>query len=318
MSTNSQMKVLVTGAEGFVARYLLPFLRAEGAAVVGTALAPHAGTRAEWPVTLLDIRDASRVRAVVREVAPSHIVHLAAVTSVQESFVHPELTEDVNVRGTAILLEAAAEMSPRPVVLLIGSGDEYGPNRGDPLPELPVSALAPVSPYGKSKTVIEELVERESTYRAMTIRTRSFAHIGPGQTGTFFVPEVASHISRIERGEESPVIGVGNLTAVRDFTDVRDVVRAYGLLLEKGQRGEVYNVCSGTAVSIRDLLDMLVALAGVAVRIEVDPRKVRPADIPILIGDGTKLRRATGWVPEISLRETLRAVLEHARRRIPQ
>jgi GDP-4-dehydro-6-deoxy-D-mannose reductase len=308
------MRVLVTGAEGFVAQHLIPVLRADGADVVGTAIRDNTNDLSVTMVTL-DVTDTQRTRELVRDVRPSHIVHLAAVSSVRVSFQNPQAAEDVNVRGTQGLLEAAAALPTPPLVLLIGSGDEYGPNEGKPLPELPLSELRPVSPYGKSKKAVEELVEKSPAFLKFTLRTRSFPHIGPRQAGHFFVPEVATEIVRIERAQQPPVIGVGNLSAVRDLTDVRDVVRAYLLLLKEGKRGEVYNVCSGVAILIQDLLKKLIALSDVQIRAEQDPQKVRPVDIPVLVGDNSKLRKATAWKPEIPLDGTLRDVLEYHRGR---
>lgn len=307
-------RILVTGADGFVARHLVPWFQAHGAEVIGTVLRPGTGRPGTTTIPL-DITDAERTRGVVRDVRPTHIVHLAAITSVRDSFANPSQTEDVNVLGTQHLLDAAGGCVPAPRTLLIGSGEEYGQNKGIALSELPVSALHPVSPYGMSKKKIEEIVERSPALRAFVIRTRSFPQIGVGHAGHFFIPEVVRQIVHIERGEQSPEIGVGNLDAIRDFTDVRDVVRAYWLLLERGVPGDVYNVCSGVGRGIRDVLTELLAIASVHVEVRPDPAKARPADIPVLIGDNRKLREATGWTPVIPFRQTLADVLADARSR---
>jgi GDP-4-dehydro-6-deoxy-D-mannose reductase len=313
MAQPPRLRILVTGAEGFVGRFLVPFFTAQGADVVSTALNPAAASHLHPRPRPLDILDAPAVQAMLTETKPTHLLHLAAVSSVRQSFADPQTTDDVNVRGTRVLLEAARALSPTPRVFLIGSGDEYGPNAGTPLPELPLSDLHPVSPYGKSKKAVEEIVEATPAYLAMTIRTRSFPHIGPGQSAQFFLPEVAAQIVRVERGQQSPVVGVGNLSAIRDFTDVRDVVRAYWLLLEKGVPGAVYNVCSGVPVTIQDLLQKMIALSGITIRVEQDPAKVRPVDVPALVGNNAKMRQATGWSPEIPIERTLKDVLEHQR-----
>lgn len=305
-------RILVTGAEGFVARHLLPLLSQTGAEVFGTVFQTPS-TPLPIRTFPLDLREEEHVRTLLHDVRPTQVVHLAAISSVRDSFTDPAATVRVNVEGTRALLEAAGSLASVPRVLLIGSSDEYGPNDGQPLSELPVSALRPVSPYGESKRDVERLVENSPALRAMTIRTRSFPHIGPGQAGRFFIPEVAQQLVRIERGEQPPVIGIGNLEAVRDFTDVHDVVRSYVLLLERGEAGEVYNVCSGAGRRIHDLLDLLVRLSGVTVRIEQDPAKLRPVDIPVLVGNPAKLQKATGWMPQIPLEQTLRDVLVELR-----
>ncbi len=302
------MRVLVTGADGFVAGHLLPLLRESGHEVVGTALDPDTGAAEGVPVHALDVTDGDAARALVARLRPTRVVHLAAVSSVRWSFEHPAETQRVNVDGTRNVLDAAAVV-PEVRVLVVGSGEEYGPNDGRPLSELPVSALKPLSPYAESKVAVERLIEAEPRYRQLAIRTRSFPHFGPGQQTGFFVADISSQLVQIERGERPSVLRVGNLDAVRDYTDVRDVVRAYALLLERGVPGEVYNVCSGVGVSMRALLDRLAALSGVEVRVEADPEKLRPSEIPALVGDNAKLRAATGWSPEVPLDQSLRDIL---------
>lgn len=309
------MRVLVTGADGFVARHLIPWLRSAGHAAVGTALDPRAAADLGIDILTLDVTDASGCQRVFRAVAPTHVVHLAAASSVPWSFQHPAETHQVNVEGTKNILGAAAALVPPPTVLIIGSAEEYGRNDGRALPELPLERLHPLSPYAESKVAVERLIEGEPRFRTFAVRTRSFPHIGPGQKTGFFTSDVASQLARIERGELPPVLHVGNLDAVRDYTDVRDVVRAYVLLLEQGVPGEVYNVCSSQGTIVGDLLAELIRLSGAAVRVERDLEKVRPSEIPVLIGDSAKLRRATGWAPTIPLETTLRDTLEFARRR---
>lgn len=309
------MRILVTGADGFVAHHLIPFLRQKGAEVTGTALNTKMAQDLGIPVRPLNITKSQEVASLIRHAEPTHIVHLAAASSVKGSFAEPQKAEDVNVRGTENILQAAAALPKPPTTLLIGSSDEYGVNDGEPLKELPLSALKPVSPYAKSKAAVEELVERNPEYKKFVIRTRSFPHIGPGQAGQFFVPEVATQMVRIERGQQRPVIGIGNLKAVRDFTDVRDVVKAYYLLMEKGHAGEVYNVCSGNPLAIRELLEKMIALAKIPIKFEHDPAKERPIDIPRLVGDYSKLKEAVGWQPEIPLNKTLKDIVEYYRGR---
>lgn len=303
------MRVLVTGADGFVARHLIPHLREGKHEVVGTVLDPRAGAAESSAMYPLDITDQAAAGALFTRVQPTHVVHLAAVSNVPWSRTHPEETTLVNVTGTQNILDAAAALPVPCRVLVVGSAEEYGPNSGTPITELPISDLRPLSPYAESKVAVERLVEEQPAYRELVIRTRSFPHIGPAQRKGFFVADVASQLVAIERRTTPPVLLVGNLEPVRDYTDVRDVVRAYGLLLEQGVPGQVYNVCSGRGWSIQALLDTLVSAAGVSVRVEQDPAKLRPADIPVLAGDNAKLRAATGWAPKIPLEKTIRDVL---------
>lgn len=303
------MRVLVTGADGFVARHLIPHLRAGGHEVVGAALEPRTATEDDVIIHSLDITQRDAARALFAHVRPTHVVHLAAVSNVPWSRAHPEETDRVNVTGTQNILDAAAALPVPCRVLVVGSAEEYGPNSGNPIPELPIADLQPRSPYAASKVAVERLIEAQSSYRELAIRTRSFPHIGPAQRKGFFVADVSSQLVAIERGTTPPVLRVGNLEPVRDYTDVRDVVRAYGLLLEQGVPGQVYNVCRGRGWSIQALLNTLITAAGVSVRVEQDPTRVRPADIPVLVGDNLKLRQATGWVPDIPLETTIRDVL---------
>lgn len=309
------MRVLVTGVDGFVGHHMVALLKQKGIETIGTALDAKAANDLDIPVRPLNITHPEETASLIRHIEPTHIIHLAAVSSVKQSFSDPNKADDVNVRGTENILSSAAMLAKPPVTLLIGSSDEYGVNDGNPLREELLGALNPISPYAQSKKAVEELVENNATFMKFVLRTRSFPHIGPGQQGHFFVPEVATQIVEIERGRQRPVIGIGNLSAVRDFTDVRDVVRAYFLLLEKGVVGEVYNVCSGTAISIEELLRKMIALSKFPVKFERDPKKERPIDIPVLRGDCSKLKEAAGWMPEITLDKTLKDTIEYFRSR---
>ncbi|MDO8512326.1 MAG: GDP-mannose 4,6-dehydratase [bacterium] len=309
------MRVLVTGADGFVGHHMVTLLKQKGIETIGTALDAKAASDLVVPVRPLNITKTEEVASLIKHIEPTHIIHLAGVSSVMQSFFDPNQADDVNVKGTENILASGAMLKNPPLTLLIGSSDEYGMNDGNPIREGLLGALNPLSPYAQSKKAVEVMVENNATYLKHSIRTRSFPHIGPGQQGQFFVPEVATQIVRIERGQQRPVIGIGNLSAVRDFTDVRDVVRAYYLLLEKGVVGEVYNVCSGTAMSIEELLRKMIALSKFPVKFEHDPEKERPIDIPVLKGDGSKLKEVTGWVPEIPLDKTLKDIIEYFRSR---
>jgi GDP-4-dehydro-6-deoxy-D-mannose reductase len=292
------MRVFVTGGHGFVGTYLGEHLRACGDEVV----APHQDE--------VDLGDQETLTAAVVDAAPDAVIHLAALAHVGESWKDPARTFDVNAVGTLHLLEAARRVTPAPRVLLIGSAEVYGPVQPADLPLTEEHKLNPVTPYAVSKVAAEYLgVQYHAGFGVPVVRARSFNHIGPGQAGRFVVADIAGRIAEaIKNGDTAP-IKVGNLSARRDYTDVRDVVRAYRMLVTDGVAGEAYNVCSGVDVSVETLAHRLLALADVDLRIEEDPALMRPVDVPVLVGDNARLRAATGWQPEISLDETLRDVL---------
>jgi GDP-4-dehydro-6-deoxy-D-mannose reductase len=292
------MRVFVTGGHGFVGTYLGEHLRAMGDEVT----APHQNE--------VDLADQDKLTAAVTAAAPDAVIHLAALAHVGESWKDPAHTFDVNAVGTLHLLEATRRVEPAPRVLLIGSAEVYGPVQPADLPLTEESRLNPVTPYAVSKVAAEYLgVQYHAGFGVPVVRARSFNHIGPHQAGRFVVADIASRIAAaIKNGEKEP-IRVGNLSARRDFTDVRDVVRAYRLLVTQGAAGEAYNVCSGVDVSVEELAHRMLALADVDLAIEIDPALVRPVDVPVLVGDNSRLRAATGWRPEISLDDTLRDVL---------
>ncbi|MEY2471676.1 MAG: GDP-4-dehydro-6-deoxy-D-mannose reductase [Actinomycetota bacterium] len=292
------MKVFVTGGHGFVGTYLTEHLRASGDDVV----APHQDD--------VDLADQAKLTDAVVAAAPDAVIHLAALAHVGESWKDPARTFDVNAVGTLHLLEAARRVTPAPRVLLIGSAEVYGPVQPDDLPLTEEHKLNPVTPYAVSKVAAEYLgVQYHAGFGVPVVRARSFNHIGPRQAGRFVVADIAGRIAdAIKNGDTDP-IRVGNLSARRDYTDVRDVARAYRLLVTQGTPGEAYNVCSGVDVSVETLAHRLLALAEVDLRIEEDAALMRPVDVPVLVGDNSRLRAATGWRPEIPLDETLRDVL---------
>ena len=288
------MRAFVTGGDGFVGRWLQAHLRESGDEVVA-------------PTT--DITDAAALAAVVAEAAPEVVYHLAALASVGDSWVSPAATFTVNATGTLNLLEAVRVLARPPRVLLVCSAEVYG--RVDPadLPLTEEAPLRPVSPYAASKVAAEFLgLQAWLAHGLPVLRVRAFNHIGPGQGPSFVVSSLARQIAEAGlRG--SGRVAVGNLEPRRDFTDVRDVVRAYRLVVEGGTAGEVYNVCSGEAVAVGDVAARLAALAGGDVRLEVDPERVRTVETPVLLGDPSKLVAATGWTRRYGLDETLRDVL---------
>jgi GDP-4-dehydro-6-deoxy-D-mannose reductase len=311
------MRVLVTGVSGFVGFHLARHLVERGDQVVGLGEGPSPPATArlltrEWQV---DICDLAAVEAAVREAAPEAIVHLAAQSSGGVSFADPVGTYRVNALGTVALLEAARRASPRARVLAVGTGDVYGPQPpGSRVSE--DAPLLPVSPYAFSKAAADLAAGHYASRGLDVMRTRSFGHLGPGQTDRFVVPSLARQISEAEAGRGEPVVRVGNLDVTRDLCDVRDVVQAYRRLLERGERGTAYNVCRGAGTSLTELAQSLIARARIPLRLEVDPARMRPADVPYLVGDPSRLERTAEWRATIPLERTLEQILEEWRGRV--
>jgi GDP-4-dehydro-6-deoxy-D-mannose reductase len=293
------MRAAVTGSSGFVGRHLVPYLRGLGDEVVTL---DHSG---EPPV---DVTDTHRVREVLRGARPDAVYHLAGLSHVGESWDAPEVVFRVNAGGALSVLRACADAGVERV-LVIGSADEYGVVDDDHLPITEDAAVRPVTPYGASKAAADVLALQAFLGDGLgTVRVRAFNHTGPGQSSTMLVPGLAARIADAERTGTREV-RVGRLDVVRDLTDVRDVVRAYRLLVERGTPGDAYNVCSGHGVSVRDIAEALLALSDAPLELVVDPELVRPVDVPRLVGSPAKLRAATGWQPEIPLEQTLHDVL---------
>ena len=294
------MKALVTGSAGFVGRHLRAHLEAMGDTVIGV-------DRADGP----DLLDADAVTATLAEVRPDVVYHLGGWSDVGASWDHPNDTFQVNATGTLNVLQAcSAAGSPR--VLAVSSADVYGRVQPDELPITEDAPFRPVTPYAASKIAADQLgLQAWLGYGLEVLRVRAFNHLGPGQSPSFVAPALAQRIARNER-DGTDVVPVGNLTPRRDITDVRDVVRAYRLLMAQGEPGEAYNVCTGRDLSIGELAEHLVALADRPMRLEADPVLQRRVETPVLRGDNTKLRATTGWEPSIPLDTTLADVLaEH-------
>jgi GDP-4-dehydro-6-deoxy-D-mannose reductase len=299
------VKALITGGSGFVGTYLQAHCKEQGDDVVSV---DRSGSEH------LDITDREAVEATFARHRPDVVYHLAALAHVGESWGDPTGVLRVNVEGTAHVLNAARTAGIGRVIM-IGSAEEYGFVEERDLPICEDAPLRPASPYGVSKIAASFLaLQAYLAYGLDVVRVRAFGHTGPGQSEKFLVPALAQRIATAER-EARDEIRVGSLDPIRDLSDVRDVVRAYRLLAVRGQAGEVYNVCSGSGVSVREIAEQLVAAAHRPLRITVDPELVRPVDIPRLIGNGTRLREHTGWAPEYDLAETLATVLEDARTR---
>ena len=296
------MRSLITGGRGFVGTWLADHLRELGDEVVAIDRE-------------VEITDPTALLGAMSTAAPDAVYHLAALTHVGQSWEEPLQVLEVNIMGTAAVLAAARQCGTDPRVLVTSSAEVYGAVT-DPglLPLSETSPTAPLTPYAASKLAAEAVVDQAYLGHGQHVITvRPFNHIGPGQTPNFAVPALAKRIVEADR-RGSPTIPVGNLSARRDFTDVRDVVRAYRLLVEAGRPGEVYNVCSGRDVSIREIADGLLKLAGTTLEFETDPTLVRPVEVPVLRGDPTRLVDATGWKPEVPLDQTLADVLGYWRR----
>jgi GDP-4-dehydro-6-deoxy-D-mannose reductase len=314
------MRVLITGVAGFVGGHMVDCLRREAPEAVVVGLDSHPGRRAESlaiEIVQADLEDASSVHAAIAQVSPDRVIHLAAQSSPQRSWEDPERTLRTNVLGMLHLLEAARAQPTAPRILAVGSADEYGLV---PLGELPLredAPLRPASPYAASKVAQGYLALQYALSPGLhVVRTRTFHHTGPRRGEQFAESSFARQLAEIEAGQRPARLEVGNLEAVRDFTDVRDVVRAYWALLDRGARGEVYNVCSGRGVKLGELLQGLIAVSGLRVEVHVDSARLRAADAPILIGDPSRLRAATGWEPEIPIDRTLRDLLDYWRERV--
>jgi GDP-4-dehydro-6-deoxy-D-mannose reductase len=259
----------------------------------------------------VDIRKADDVRSVVREVRPAELYHLAGVSAVDLSWRSPSLTFEVNVVGTYNLFEAAMGLSTPPRILNVSTAQVYAPSTSA-LTE--TSFLRPDNPYAASKAMAELLsVQYRKAELGGIITARSFNHSGPGQQTHFVLSSIAKQFAEIEAGLRPATLTCGNIELERDFADVRDVVRAYYALVEKGRTDEVYNVCSGSAVRLRDIIQKFEAIGGIKVAIETDPTRIRHGEVPRVLGDYTKIRRETGWRPQVSLDETLRDLLDYWR-----
>jgi GDP-4-dehydro-6-deoxy-D-mannose reductase len=264
-----------------------------------------------------DLTSRDQATSLVEQVRPAYIFHLAAQSNVQKAFNDPETTIINNVVGQLNLLDALRATSPGARVLIVGSSEQYGLVRPQDIPIDEDTPFRPNNPYAVSKIAQDALgLQYFLAYGQENIRVRPFNHIGPGQTEHFVAAAFARQVARIEAGLQEPVIYVGNLAAERDFTDVRDMVRAYYLALTMGEPGEVYNIGSGKGRSIQWLLDTLVSMSSVAVEVKHDPARMRPADIPVLVGDTTRFRESTGWQPEIALEDTLRDILQYWREKV--
>lgn len=314
------MKALIVGAAGFVGRYLAKHLQEEyGWRVYATKLEQEAFSMENVAVYSLDILDREAVFKLLQEIKPDYIFHLAAQSSVALSWKKPELTVDVNIKGCVHLLEAVRNLEYSPRVLLIGSGEEYGRLCKEDIPVREDTVLRPGNFYAATKACQNMFGKiYADAYAMQVMMVRAFNHIGPGQSPVFVVSDFCKQVAEIECGKRKPVMRVGNLSAKRDFMDVRDIVKAYAKLIQNGKAGETYNIGSGKAVSIQSVLDQIIQLSEKEIQVEIDPEKLRPVDVPVIEADTTKLTRKIVWEPEISLETTLQEVLDYWRNQMKE
>ena len=316
------MRIFITGIAGFVGSHLAKLLVGKKNEVFGICLGCEdtsnlALVRRNIAIYKCDITDFPKFSELVKRIKPDQIYHLAGISSAGRSFSEPLATFNTNIFGTISLLEAVSQAKLNTKILIVGSGDMYGMVNKKDLPIKESQPLNPVSPYGASKAACDILAYQYfKSYGLKTIRVRSFSHTGPGQVLGFAIPDFCSQIARIEKGLIPPRMEVGDLSIIRDLTDVRDVVGGYVLLMRYGKAGEVYNVCSGKGYKLKDVLDKLLRFSSKKIKIVQDKNKKRKADISILIGDNSKMKKETGWKPRISLEETLEDTLGYWRRKI--
>src|SRR5215475_2365874 len=316
------MRVLITGITGFVGSHMAEFALAKGAQVFGsnrwrskTENIDHLRST----VTFLesDLRDLSSVRTLLEISNPDYVVHLAAQSFVGVSWHAPAETLTTNIISQVNLLEAIRGLKLSPRFLAVGSSEEYGLVHENELPITESNVLRPLSPYAVSKVTQDMMAfQYFKSFGLPIIRTRAFNHEGPRRGDVFVTSNFARRVAEIEAGIHEPTLFVGNLKARRDYTDVRDIVRGYWRLLEQGEPGEVYNLCSGRAWSIQQMLDFMLAEAKCApITVKEDPARLRPSDVPVLIGDASRIQAAVGWKPEIPFERTLTELLDYWRQR---
>ncbi|MBI1815534.1 MAG: GDP-mannose 4,6-dehydratase [Deltaproteobacteria bacterium] len=311
------MRALITGIGGFAGQHLAARLLARGHEVSGTVR--PGGSRPTDPqikIIAADIEDAESVANAVTAAQPTALFHLAGLTFVPQSLRDPTAAMRANVLGAIYVLAAVRDAAPSCRVLVVGSGDAYGRVEPSDLPITETCPWRPLSPYGVSKAAADLVAYQWSQPPGLDIvRVRPFNHTGPGQRSAFVCADFARQLVAIERGLQPPRLSVGNLEAIRDFSDVRDIADGYIAACEHGERGEAYNLCSGVGRSIRSVLEDLIAMSGVSVEMVVDAAKLRPIDVPQLVGCGAKVQVATGWCVTIPWRQTLANVLTDWRAR---
>jgi len=315
-------KALITGITGFVGSHLAEYLVATGREVSGTSYKGDSSGNLDsiknkisvWPCAIQNLEE---LYLIVKEMSPDEIYHLAGMAFVVDAWQNPRDAFEVNALGTMNLYDAVIRSRLNPWILSILSADVYGTTKEEEMPLTEDRLFKPINPYGLSKATADLIgYYYFYAYNLPIIRVRPFNHIGPRQSPKFVCSDFAWQIARIEEKLQEPVIEVGNLESKRDFTDVRDMVKAYAMLIEKGRAGEAYHASSEQAVSIDTILKMLLELAKVPIEIRTNPAKMRRSDAPVQKGDCSKLKRETGWAPTIPLRKTLEDLLNYWRHQI--
>jgi GDP-4-dehydro-6-deoxy-D-mannose reductase len=316
------MRALITGITGFAGSHLAEYLLNEhpDVEVFGTyrwrsRMDNVEHLRSRIRLLEADLRDYTSMHAALEKSRPDVIFHLAAQSFVPSSWTAPNETLTTNVSGQTNLFEAIRALRLDPVVQIACSSEQYGLVLPDETPIKETNPLRPLSPYAVSKVAQDYLgYQYFQSYGLKVVRTRGFNHTGPRRGQVFVTSNFCSQVAAIELGLQEPVIRVGNIEAIRDFTDVRDMVRAYWLAVTKAKPGEVYNIATGNGIRIREMLERLISLGKVDVKIEVDPDRLRPSDVEILIGDASKFKADTGWEPRIPFEQTLNDLLDYWRK----
>lgn len=317
------MKVLITGITGFAGSHLAEYCLRRGdvdlfGMVRHRSRMDHIkDIKNDLNLIDCDMKDYIAVYSLLKKVKPDYIFHLAAQSFVPTSWVAPSETIDTNVRGQLNIFESCRELGINPPTQLACSSEEYGMVYENETPITESNPLRPLSPYGVSK-VTQDLLgyQYHQSYGTHAVRTRGFNHTGPRRGDVFVTSNFAKQIVEIEKGLKEPIIYVGNLDAVRDFTDVRDMVRGYWLALEKGDAGDVYNISSDTGITVKGMLDLLLSMSDVKINVKQDPARMRPSDVEVLLGDSTKFRNKTGWKPEYAFKTTMEDLINYWRETI--
>lgn len=307
------MRVLITGAAGFVAPYAARALRRLGVGVEVVGATREAAVLPDFGATVgLDVTDPRGVRAAIEAIRPTHVLHLAGVAAPQTASADPVTAWQINTLGTLALGRALLSLSPDTIMLNAGSASAYGEsaNRVERLNE--ESSLAPIDEYGATKAAADLGLGALAKRGLRVVRLRPFNHVGAGQSVDYAIPAFAAQIAAIEKGKREPVVEVGNLEAERDFCDVADIAEAYAIVAASGglmEPGQVYNLCSGQAVSVRSVLELLLSMSTTRIEVRQDPKRMRPSEIPRLVGDTTRAEDELKWRASTPLEETVRAVL---------
>jgi GDP-4-dehydro-6-deoxy-D-mannose reductase len=314
---SSMTRVLITGASGFAGRHLARMLHAHGTYEITGISSQKRPPLDEGRLLVCDLRDADLTRRVIERYQPEIIFHLAGQSHVPQAFAAPVNTLIANVAGQINLFEACRSVSIDPVILVVSSAEIYGAVDADSIPIDEDQPLRPNNPYASSKAAQDiYALQYVASYEMKIVRVRPFNHVGPGQADRFVVSSFARQIAEVEAGLADPVVLVGNLEPIRDFLDVRDVVRAYEMLAKPEFAGDVFNVSSGRGIRIREILNMLISYSSCTIDVQVDPNRFRPSDVPEFRGDSNRLINATGWSPEWDIEQTIMDVLNDWRARI--